>query len=61
MTSELQHRNQVEVLSLYNSEIHEYSHFKFLGIIVFLSNSQNKLIKLDSAMIHQFFMIFRLV
>ena len=34
MTSQMQY---------YNSEIHEYSHFKFSGIIVFLSSHQDKL------------------
>ena len=33
-------------LSLYNSEIHKHSQFKFSGIIVFLSSNQNKLITL---------------
>ena len=44
MTSELQYRNQVEVLSLYKSEIRKHSHFKFSGIIVSLSSNQNKFI-----------------
>ena len=46
MTSELQYQNQVEVFSLYNSEIHKHSQFKFSAIIVFLSSNQNKLITL---------------
>ena len=46
MTSQLQYQNQVEVFSLYNSEIHEHSQFKFSGIIVFVSSNQNKLITL---------------
>ena len=44
--SQLLYRNHVDVLSLYNSENHEYRHFKFSGIIVFLSSNQNKLITL---------------
>ena len=46
MTSQLQYQNQVEVIFLYNSEIHEHSQFTFSGIIVFLSSNQNKLITL---------------
>ena len=46
MTSQLQYWNQVEVLFLYNSESHEHSHFKFSGIILFLSRNQNKWITL---------------
>ena len=46
MMSQLQYQNQVEVFSLYNSEIHKHSQFKFSGIIVFLSSNQNKLITL---------------
>ena len=46
MMSELQYQNQVEVFSLYNSEIHKHSQFKFSGIIVFLSSNRNKLITL---------------
>ena len=46
MMSELQYQNQVEVFSLYNSEIQKHSQFQFSGIIVFLSSNQNKLITL---------------
>ena len=46
LTSQLQYQNQVEVFSLYNSEVHKHSQFKFSGIIVFLSSNQNKLITL---------------
>ena len=46
MTSRLQYRNQEEVLSLDNSGIQEHGHFKFSGIIVFLSSNQNKIITL---------------
>ena len=44
MTSQLQYRNQEEVLSLDNSGSQEHGHFKFSGIIVFSSSNQNKLI-----------------
>ena len=46
MTSQLQYLNQVEVLSLYNSEIHEHSHFKSSGIMTFFSGNLNRLITL---------------
>ena len=46
MTSQLQDGSQVELLSLYNLENHEYSCFKFSGIILFLTSKQNKQITL---------------
>ena len=46
MTSQMQHKNQVKVLSVHKSENHEHTYFKFSGIIVFLSSNQNQLITL---------------
>ena len=44
MTSQLWYQNQMEFLSSITPEIHGHSHFKFSGVIVFLSSNQNKLI-----------------
>ena len=46
MMSQPQYGNQEEALSLYNSETHEHTDFKFSETIVFLSSNQNKLITL---------------